>query len=78
MEAFYDADCADCGEMTNSKTRLLMKVKKASVMWETKKQTLVVLSSGEVECIAMSYCRRTLRWLRRILWELSNENISGG
>lgn len=47
----------------------------APIMWTTQKHTLVTLSSGESEYVAMSYCGKLVKWLLRLFWEVSTEMV---
>jgi len=45
---------------------------KNQICWNSKKQSVVALSSAEAEYIGVSICIRKILWIRNILSELLN------
>ena len=78
LEAFADADFAglwnveDAQDPTcvKSRTGYLIRLGKVPVVWKSKLQTLIAVSTMEAEYVSLSMCMRELIPLRRVLKEL--------
>lgn len=70
LTAFVDSDWAGCHESRRSTTGIIVTVNGAPIFWQSKRQTLIALSSAEAEYIAASQCGKQVVWLRRLFWEL--------
>ena len=75
MEAFVDADWAGDKGNRNYTTGFIINFNNTPVFWRSKKQTIVALSSGEAEYVAISTCDKDLLWNRRMFWELNNLRV---
>ena len=56
VSAFIDADWAGGKDTKHYTSGVVLTLHGALVIWKSQKQTVVALSSAEVECIAMSHC----------------------
>lgn len=68
--AHSDADWA--GDTTDRKSTsgMIICMDGNAVVWQSRKQSSVALSSSEAECLAVSECTKELMWLRSLLGEL--------
>lgn len=64
LEAYCDADWAGCQKTRRSTTGILVTVNDAPVLWNTKKQTIITLSSWKAAYVALLCCGKLLIWLR--------------
>ena len=77
LTAYTDADWAGCHDTHRPTTGLLITCNNAPIYWASKRQTLVTLSSGEAEYVAVSACCKEVIWIRRLFSELlHNQSIS--
>ena len=78
LEAFADADFAGLWNSEDpqdptcvkSRTGYLIRLGKVPVVWKSKLQTLIAVSTMEAEYVALSMCMRELIPLRRVLKEI--------
>lgn len=70
LTGYADADWAGCHETRRSTTGVVISVNSAPIYWASKRQSLVTLSSGEAEYVALSAAGKQLTWLRRLFEEL--------
>jgi hypothetical protein len=68
--AYSDADWAGDPDKRRSRTGTLVCVNDSPIMWSSKLQTTVALSSTEAEYLALSTTSREILWLRGFLAEL--------
>jgi hypothetical protein len=70
LTAFSDSDWA--GDLAERKSRsgYLIQLNSSSVIWSSKLQTSVALSSTEAEYVALSLTSRDVIWLRNLLKEM--------
>lgn len=71
LEGFADADWAGDKETRKSTSGFLFKLYGCSVVWCTKRQASVSLSTAEAEYIALSEAIRELLWIVQILKDLN-------
>lgn len=88
LECYVDAFLGSSDEEGKSTSGLIVKLFDGIILWRTKKQTHVALSSTEVEYIAMSLaarellciremCRRLIKWeTTQIMYEDNNATIN--
>ena len=69
--AYSDSDWAKDEMDGKSITGIVLTMAGAAVVWASKKQSNVALSSGEAEYIAASEAAKDVAWLREFLRELS-------
>lgn len=67
IEAFSDSDWAGDVESARSTSGLLVKFGGAAVIWGSRRQPIVALSSSEAEYIALSDLVREIVWLKNLL-----------
>ncbi|KPJ16606.1 Retrovirus-related Pol polyprotein from transposon TNT 1-94 [Papilio machaon] len=74
LEGFVDADHA--GDITDRKSYsgYIFKFGSAPVSWESRKQTVVALSSAEAEYISLSNAAREAVFLKRLFGEITGVN----
>jgi transposase InsO family protein len=70
LEAFADADYANDTETRKSVSGHLIKVFGSTVLWSSKKQQTVALSSAEAEYIAMASACQDVIWMRGLLEDM--------
>lgn len=70
LRAAVDADWGGDKETRRSTTGFVIAVNCAPVMWRSKRQSVITLSSGEAEYVALSTCARELVWIRKLFWEM--------
>jgi hypothetical protein len=68
--AYSDADWAGDPDKRRSRTGTLIMVNDSPVIWSSKLQATVALSSTEAEYLALSVTSREILWLRQFLAEL--------
>ena len=73
LSAYADAAYANCGETSRSTTGYVIQVNGTAIMWRSKRQGFVTLSTAESEVVAASEAGREVVWLRMILKELGFE-----
>ena len=71
IESYADADWAGDISDRKSTSGIVVTVNGTPVVWKSKKQGGVALSSTEAEFISISECVKATKWLRMILKELS-------
>ena len=70
--AYVDADWKGCKETRKSTTGYVICINNTPVLWKTKKQSIIALSSADAEYIAQSKCAKQLIWARKLFWEVIN------
>ena len=70
LEAWVDSDWASDVETRKSRAGFVVKLGSGAVMWGSKKQQVVALSSSEAEYMALSIVTRELLWARQFLEEI--------
>lgn len=70
IELFCDADWAGNVDDRKSTTGIVIKVNGCVIVWLSKKQTTVALSTAEAEYIAMATALQELIWINQYLTEL--------
>jgi hypothetical protein len=76
LETFSDADWAGDLDQRKSRSGYVVLLNKNPVIWSSKLQTTVALSSTEAEYIALSAATRDTIWSRILLGELGFEQTS--
>lgn len=71
--AAVDADWGGDADTRSSTTGFVVLVNGSPINWRTKRQTVIALSSGEAEYIAMSACARETSWMRKLFWEVAHQ-----
>jgi hypothetical protein len=71
IEIFCDADWAGDVDDRKSTTGIIIKLNGCVVIWLSKKQTTVALSTAEAEYIAIATALQELLWMNQYLTELS-------
>jgi hypothetical protein len=67
LNAYSDADWAGEVESAKSTSGMVTKFAGGAISWNSKKQTIVALSSTEAEYIALCETGREVKWLRHLL-----------
>lgn len=75
LRAAVDADWGGCTQSRKSTTGYIFAVNGSPIFWKSKLQTIVALSSGEAEYVAISACARDITWLRRLVYEMVNRRF---
>lgn len=66
INAFSDSDWAEDRMDRKSTSGILCKLNGAAVLWKSKKQTIVAMSSAEAEFVALSETVKELVWIKRL------------
>lgn len=74
LRAYSDADYAGCLDTRRSTSGYAFILGKGVISWGSERQKSVSLSTTESEYMAASGCVRELVWLRKILYEILDEN----
>lgn len=77
LVGYTDSDWAGNVEDRKSTSRYIFHLGSGAVSWASKKQLIVVLSTGEAEYIAANVAACQAVWLRRILIDLREEQEDG-
>ena len=72
LDAHVDTDWGGCNETRKSTSGWTISVNKSPIVWRTKKQTIVAVSSAESEYIAMDKCVKQVSWIRKMFWEMTH------
>ena len=72
VAVFSDADWAGDVDDRRSTSGYVVRIGLSTVMWSTKKQKTVSLSSAEAEYMALSSAVQEVMWFRRFLCEMLN------
>ena len=67
LEAWSDADWARDQDKRRSRSGILLTIGRNPVMWTSKMQTSVAMSTSEAEFLALSECVRDTNWVRQVL-----------
>jgi hypothetical protein len=70
LEAYVDADFAQCKETRKSVTGYVVRMCGGAISWRSRKQPVVTLSTMEAEYVAASEVAREIVWIRSMLHEL--------
>lgn len=73
MHAAVDADWGGDQDTRRSTTGFIIAINAAPIFWRSKRQSLITLSSGESEYVALSTYAREVCWLRKMLLEMSTQ-----
>ena len=71
--AAFDADWGGDIETRRSTTGYLIAINGSPLYWQSKRQTVVTLSSAEAEYVALSTCAKTISWFRNLYWEICHQ-----
>ena len=74
-KGFTDADWAGCRDARRSTAGYLFNIGGGAISWQSKRQSVVALSTCEAEFLGQTQATKEAIWLRRLLNEL---NISQG
>jgi len=75
LSAFTDADWAGCRDTRRSTAGYLFNIGSGAISWQSKRQSVVALSTCEAEFMGQTQATKEAIWLRRLLNEL---NMSQG
>lgn len=64
------SDWARCIETRCLTTGYLLSINVTPVYWRSKRHTIITLSSGEAEYVALSTCPKELTWIRKLFAEI--------
>jgi hypothetical protein len=70
LKSYVDSDWAS-SEECKSISRMVYLLNDSVIVWSSKKQTTIALSTGEAEYVAASECTRKVVYLRQLLSKLS-------
>lgn len=70
LVAAVDPDWGGCRETRKSTCGRLIAVNGTPVVWRTRKQSVISLSSAESEYIALCDCAKNVLWMRSFYWEM--------
>ena len=70
IKAFSDSDFAGCADTRSSTTGLIIFISGGPVIWRSRLQSTVVLSTTEAEYNALTETVREINWLQNLLTEL--------
>ena len=73
LVAAVDSDWGGCIESRLSTTGYLESIHDTPVYWRIKRQTVVTLSSGEPEYVALSTCAKDVSWIRKFFTEVCTQ-----
>lgn len=71
IEMFSDADFAGDGKDRNSTTGALITYQRKEIAWRSSKQSMVALSTAEVEYICMSQTIQAARMVHKLATEIN-------
>lgn len=77
VEAFSDADWGSNTDDRRSVSGVLINIGKAPVVFKSKYQRTVALSSAEAEYMALSLCTQEVLWARAMLKDMGQEQVGG-
>jgi hypothetical protein len=70
INVYSDADHANCLQTRRSRTGIVIFVSGFPITWQSKKQSLVTVSTVESEYVAASSASQELTWILSVLNEL--------
>lgn len=73
LYGYVDADWANCPNDRKSTTGYLLNVFGNTIIWSSKKQSLVTLSTTEAEFVAATSAAKEVLWLQKLLSDLRIE-----
>ena len=73
IAAHVDTDWGVCRETRRSTTGYVITINGPPILWRTRRQTIIALSSAQSEYIAMSDCAKHLSWTRKLFWEVAKK-----
>jgi hypothetical protein len=76
LSGFSDADFASCLRTRKSVSGVVVLLNGGPILWHSRKQTIVSLSTTEAEYVAAHDVVREIAWLRGLMVELGFENTS--
>ncbi len=59
--------------MLRCTTGYVITINEAPIVWRTRRQTIIALSSAESEYVALSDCAKYLSWTRKLYWEVAKK-----
>ena len=71
--AAVDSDWGGIIESRRSTTGYLVSIHDTPVYWRSKRQTVITLSSGEAEYVALSTCAKDVTWIRKFFTEICTQ-----
>ena len=74
IDASVDSNWGADLETRRSVTGFIITVNGSPIYWRSKRQTIVALSSGEAEYIALSAFAREASWLRKLFHEMTYQS----
>ena len=74
IEVFCDADWAGDHDDRKSTTGIIIKLNGCPIVWLSKKQSIVALSTAEAEYIAISTALQELLWINQYLTEIEQKD----
>jgi hypothetical protein len=72
LKGFTDADWAGCHKTRRSTAGYLFNIGSGAISWQSKRQSVVALSTCEAEFIRQTQATKEAIWLRRLLNELNS------
>ena len=74
MDASVDSDWGADVETRRSVTGFVFTANGSPIYWRSKRHTIVALSSGEAEYVALSSFARKANWLRKLFFEMNTQS----
>ncbi|GMG17121.1 unnamed protein product [Phytophthora fragariaefolia] len=74
IDAYRDADHANCPDTSRSVTGYLLRLNKCVFMYKSKKQDKVTIDTCSSELFAASMCVEDLMWARKLLKEIRGKS----
>ena len=76
MNAYCDADYAGDPETRRSTSEMVIFLNKSPIMWSSRRQPIVTLSSTEAEYVSACDCVKEVIYLKSLIKELTDKEIS--
>ena len=73
LVAAVDADWGGCKETRKSTSGWIIAINGSPIVWRTRKQSMISLSSAESEYVALCDCAKNVLWMRKFYWEMCNK-----
>jgi len=70
INGFVDADWAGDRDQRKSRSGYIIYLNSSPIIWSSKLQSTIALSSTEAEYVSLSMCARDILWLRNVLFEV--------
>ena len=71
LHASADADWGGCKETRKSNSGWVIAIYGTTIVWRTRKQSIIANSSAESEYMALFDCAKDVCWMRKLFWEMS-------